>query len=105
MPAFLRTRDVMSMPLHTSATHHCGFSLSGLAATRQLIWIDHPWPYRMIRPTTNTFKILLMLAALGLVAAMLLYSRKIIEQLLDKEREVVDLYAKSLENVSKSVSG
>ena len=59
----------------------------------------------MTRPTTNTFKIILMVAALGLVAAMLLYSQKIIERLLDKEREVVDLYAKSYEYISKSTSG
>lgn len=56
-------------------------------------------------PTTNKFKIFLMVMALALVAAMLLYSQKIIERLLDKEREVADLYAKSLENVSKSASG
>ena len=56
-------------------------------------------------PTTNKFKIVLMVVALALVAAMLLYSQKIIEQLLAKEREVADLYAKSLENVSKSSSG
>lgn len=59
----------------------------------------------MKRPTTNTFKIALLVVALGLVAAMLLYSQKIIERLLDKEREVVDLYAKSYEYISKSTSG
>jgi signal transduction histidine kinase len=56
-------------------------------------------------PTTNKFKIVLMIMALALVAAMLLYSQKIIESLLAKEREVADLYAKSLENVSQSASG
>lgn len=56
-------------------------------------------------PTTNTFKIVLLVAALGLVAVMLLYSQKIINRLLDKEREVVDLYAKSYEYISKSTSG
>ena len=56
-------------------------------------------------PTTNKFKIVLMIVALALVAAMLLYSQKIIESLLAKEREVADLYAKSLENVSQSASG
>ncbi len=59
----------------------------------------------MNRPTTNTFKIFLLVLAVGIVAALLLYSQKIIDRLLDKEREVVDLYAKSLENVSKSASG
>lgn len=59
----------------------------------------------MTRPTTNKFKIFLMVMALALVAAMLLYSQKIIQRLLDKEREVADLYAKSLENVSTSASG
>jgi len=56
-------------------------------------------------PTTNTFKIILLVAALALVAAMLLYSQKIINRLLDKEREVVDLYARSYEYISKSTSG
>jgi signal transduction histidine kinase len=56
-------------------------------------------------PTTNTFKIILLVAALALVATMLLYSQKIIDRLLDKEREVVDLYARSYEYISKSTSG
>jgi signal transduction histidine kinase len=59
----------------------------------------------MNRPTTNTFKVFMLIAALALVAAMLLYSQKIIQRLLDKEREVVDLYAKSYEYISKSTSG
>ncbi|MEK9138216.1 MAG: sensor histidine kinase, partial [Bacteroidota bacterium] len=59
----------------------------------------------MTRPTTNTFKIFLLVAALGLVAAMLFYSQKIVARLLDKEREVVDLYARAFEYVSKSPSG
>ncbi|HCV43992.1 MAG TPA: sensor histidine kinase [Bacteroidetes bacterium] len=54
---------------------------------------------------TNTFKIFLLVAAFGFVAAMLFYSQKIITRLLDKEREVVDLYAKAFEYVSKSSSG
>lgn len=56
-------------------------------------------------PTKNTFKIILLVAALALVAAMLFYSQKIIDRLLDKDREVVDLYAKSYEYISKSTSG
>jgi signal transduction histidine kinase len=54
---------------------------------------------------TNTFKIVLLIAAFALVAAMLFYSQKIVTRLLDKEREVVDLYAKAFEYVSKSSSG
>ena len=59
----------------------------------------------MIGLKTNTFKIFLLVAALGLVSAMLLYSQKIVARLLDKERDVVDLYAKAFEYVSKSPSG
>jgi signal transduction histidine kinase len=54
---------------------------------------------------TNTFKIFLLIAALGFVTAMLFYSQKIVTRLLDKEREVVDLYAKAFEYVSKSAVG
>jgi len=56
-------------------------------------------------PKTNTFKIFLLIAALGLVAAMLFYSQKIVARLLVKEREVVDLYARAFEYVSKSTVG
>jgi signal transduction histidine kinase len=54
---------------------------------------------------TNTFKIILLIAAFGLVTAMLMYSQKIVTRLLDKEREVVDLYAKAFEYVSSSATG
>ena len=59
----------------------------------------------MIGLKTNTFKVFLLVAALALVTAMLFYSQKIITRLLDKERDVVDLYAKAFEYVSKSPSG
>ena len=54
---------------------------------------------------TNTFKIFLLIAAFGSVATMLFYSQKIVTRLLDKEREVVDLYARAFEYVSKSATG
>jgi signal transduction histidine kinase len=53
----------------------------------------------------TTFKVILLLVALVFVAGMLLYSQNIIERLLDKEREVVDLYARSYEYISRSTSG
>ena len=59
----------------------------------------------MIGLRTNTFKIFLLVAALGFVTAMLIYSQKIVTRLLDKERDVVDLYARAFEYVSKSPSG
>ncbi len=59
----------------------------------------------MFRFKTNTFKVFLLIAAMAFVAAMLLYSQRIVARLLDKERQVVDLYAKAFEYVSKSPSG
>jgi len=54
---------------------------------------------------TNTFKILLLIVASGLVAGMLLYSQQIVKQLLERERDIVDLYARSLEFVANDKSG
>lgn len=54
---------------------------------------------------TGNFKIVLLVIALGIVAGMLVYSQNIIDRLLSKEREVVDLYARSLEYVASDRSG
>lgn len=54
---------------------------------------------------TNTFKILLLIVASGLVVGMLLYSQQIVKQLLERERDIVDLYARSLEFVANDKSG
>lgn len=53
------------------------------------------------------FKILLLIIASAFVVGMLFYSQRITDQLLAREREVVDLYAKSWEYVTsdKSTSG
>jgi len=59
----------------------------------------------MLGLKTNTFKVFLLVAAFALVTAMLLYSQKIVARLLDKERDVVDLYARAFEYVSKSPTG
>ena len=48
------------------------------------------------------FKIFLLIFASGIVIGMLLYSQRIVDQLMVREREVVDLYARSLESVSSS---
>jgi len=54
---------------------------------------------------TNTFKILLLIVASGLVVGMLLYSQQIVKQLLERERDIVDLYARSLEFVANDKTG
>ena len=53
------------------------------------------------------FKILLLIIASAFVIGMLFYSQRLTDQLLEREREVVDLYAKSWEYVTsdKSTSG
>jgi signal transduction histidine kinase len=53
---------------------------------------------------TANFKILLLLIALAIVVGMLFYSRHMLNQLLAKEREVVDLYARSLEYLASPQS-
>ena len=54
--------------------------------------------------TSNRFKIFLLIAASALVAAMLVFSGRVTDQLLDKQREVVSLYAKSLEYIATAQS-
>jgi len=49
---------------------------------------------------TGNFKIILLVIALGLVVGMLLYSQETVERLLAKEREVVKLYARSIEYIA-----
>lgn len=53
---------------------------------------------------TANFKIVLLVIALGIVVGMLVYSQNLIEQLLKKEREIVDLYVKSIEYVASEQS-
>ncbi len=53
---------------------------------------------------TANFKIVLLVIALGIVVGMLFYSQNLIEQLLKKEREIVDLYVKSIEYVASEQS-
>jgi hypothetical protein len=53
---------------------------------------------------SNNFKIFLLIAASILVAAMLWFSREVTEELLDKQREVVGLYARSLEYIATAQS-
>ncbi len=53
------------------------------------------------------FKIFLLILASALVVGMLLYSQRLTDQLLSRERQVVDLYAKSYEYITgeKSTTG
>ncbi len=53
---------------------------------------------------TANFKILLLIVAIAIVVGMLFYSRNMIQQLLSKEREIVDLYARSIEYVASDKS-
>ncbi len=50
------------------------------------------------------FKIFLLVVAIAIVGGMLFYSQNLIDRLLDKEREVVDLYARSLEYLASDKS-
>jgi signal transduction histidine kinase len=51
-------------------------------------------------PTKSNFKIFLLIGASAIVLGMLLYSQHIIRQLTDKQRDVIDLYAKSIRYIS-----
>jgi signal transduction histidine kinase len=53
---------------------------------------------------TANFKILLLLIAIAIVVGMLFYSQNMIDNLLKKEREVVDLYARSIEYLASPQS-
>jgi signal transduction histidine kinase len=57
-----------------------------------------------VRGRTGNFKILLLIVALGFVIGILFYSQRLIRQLLDKERSVVDLYARSIEYIANPTS-
>jgi signal transduction histidine kinase len=52
----------------------------------------------------GNFKIFLLIVASAIVVGMLVYSQKITDRLLEKEREVIDLYARSYEYISKDNS-
>jgi signal transduction histidine kinase len=51
-------------------------------------------------PSRNNFKILLLIGASALVLGMLLYSQRIIDQLTNKQRDVITLYANSIRYIS-----
>lgn len=53
---------------------------------------------------TANFKIFLLVVAISIVGGMLFYSQNMIDRLLAKEREVVDLYARSLEYLASEKS-
>jgi signal transduction histidine kinase len=56
---------------------------------------------------SGNIKIFLVLVAFAIVVGLLFYTQKVVEQLQEKEREVADLYAKSLEDsaTEKTVAG
>jgi signal transduction histidine kinase len=57
------------------------------------------------KPQSSNFKVLLLAGAIILVAALLLYTQTIVERLQEKEREVADLYARSLEFIASGETG
>jgi signal transduction histidine kinase len=58
----------------------------------------------MPSPRSANIKLLLLVIAVLIVVATLLYTRYIVDQLLERERVVADLYAKSLEFIANSPS-
>ncbi len=50
----------------------------------------------------GNFRVFLLVLALAFVVALLLYSQHVTDQLLEREREIVSLYARSLEYVANS---
>ncbi len=58
----------------------------------------------MASPRSANIKLLLLVVAVVIVVSTLLYTRYIVEQLLVKERDVADLYAKSLQFLANSPS-
>ena len=58
----------------------------------------------MPSPRSANIKIVLLVIAVVIVVATLLYTRYIVDQLLERERDVADLYAKSLEFIANSPS-
>lgn len=53
----------------------------------------------------TNFKIALLILATAIVVGMLIYSHRITDQLLARERQIVDLYAKSYEYITSESSG
>ncbi len=56
-------------------------------------------------PIGNNFKILLLIVASTIVVGMLVYSQRITDRLLMKQREVLDLYVRSIEYVASNKPG
>ncbi|MBI4546490.1 MAG: HAMP domain-containing histidine kinase [Ignavibacteriae bacterium] len=56
----------------------------------------------MASPRSANIKIILVIIAVTIVVATLLYTRTIVQQLLQKERDIADLYAKSLEYIANT---
>ncbi|MGA9116515.1 MAG: HAMP domain-containing sensor histidine kinase [Bacteroidota bacterium] len=54
-------------------------------------------PARLPARSAATFKLVLLAAAFALVVGILLYSQRIVDRLLEEQRQVVDLYVRSLE--------
>ena len=56
-------------------------------------------------PIGNNFKIFLLIVASAIVVGMLIYSQRITDRLLQKQREVLELYVKSIEYVASNKPG
>ncbi len=56
-------------------------------------------------PRSANFKIVLIIVAILLVAGLLIYTQSIVEKLQTREREVADLYARSLEYIATGETG
>lgn len=56
-------------------------------------------------PIGNNFKIFLLIVASAIVVGILVYSQRITDRLLVKQREVLDLYVKSIEYVASNKPG
>ena len=56
-------------------------------------------------PIGNNFKIFLLIVASAIVVGMLVYSQRITDRLLQKQREVLELYVKSIEYVASNKPG
>jgi signal transduction histidine kinase len=56
-------------------------------------------------PIGNNFKIILLIIASAIVVGMLFYSQRITDRLLQKQREVLELYVKSIEYVASNKPG
>jgi hypothetical protein len=56
----------------------------------------------MPAPKSSNIKIVLLISAVLIVIGTLIYTQSIVRQLLDKEHDIADLYAKSLQFVATS---